>query len=176
MEKAKNITLAVLMLLLACSILFNVHQYVGTGNRTYRDTVRVTWTDTIPYYKPVPKDSTVIRYITEVLPVVPDTYNNGGENIPDSCNNEDIFISDSVKVSIPITSKVYEDSTYRAYVSGYHANLDSIFIFPEREVITITQKEKIKRWGIGIQTGYGFGKNGAGPYIGIGISYNLFRF
>lgn len=165
MEKAKNITIAVLMILLACSIFFNVHQYVSTWNRTYQDTVRVTWTDTIPYYKPVPKDSTVIRYITEVLPVVPDT-----------CNNEDIFISDSVKVSIPITSKVYEDSTYRAYVSGYHANLDSIFIFPEREVITITQKDKSKRWGIGIQTGYGFGKNGASPYIGIGISYNLFRF
>lgn len=176
MEKAKNITIAVLMLFLICSILFNVHQYVDNGNRTYRDTVHVTWTDTIPYYKPVPKDSTVIKYITEVLPVVPDTCNNCGENIPDSCNNEGIFISDSVKVSIPITSKVYVDSTYRAYVSGYHANLDSIFIFPEREVITITQKEKIKRWGIGIQTGYGLGKNGACPYIGIGISYNLFRF
>lgn len=171
MGKAKNITFAVLVLLLACSILFNVHQYVNTGNRIYRDTVRTIWVDTIPYYKPVPKDSMVIRYITEVLPVVPYTYNNGGKIIPDSCN-----ISDSVKVSIPITSKVYEDSTYRAYVSGYHANLDSIFIFPTREVITITQKEKVKRWGLGIHAGYGFGKNGSSPYIGIGITYNLFNF
>lgn len=179
MEKAKNITLAILMVLLVCSIFFNVHQYVNTRNRTYRDTMRLTWTDTIPYYKPVPKDSTVIRYITEVLPVVPDTGNNRGENIPDSCKNDDIFISDSVKVSIPITSKVYEDSTYRAYVSGYHANLDSIFIYPEHEVLTIIQKNKRKRWGIGLHAGYGFGINGRishSPYIGIGISYNLITF
>ena len=176
MEKAKNITLAVLMLLLACSILFNVYQYVNAGNRTYRDTVRVKWTDTIPYYEPVPKDSMVIRYITEALPVVPDTCYNGDENIPDSFNDEDIFISDSVKVSIPITCKVYGDSTYRAYVSGYHANLDSIFIFQKSEVITVSAKEKSKCWGIGFQTGYGIGKNGFSPYIGIGITYNLFRF
>lgn len=179
MEKAKNITLVVLMLLLACSILFNVHQYVGTGNRTYRDTVRVTWTDTIPYYKPVPKDSTVIRYITDVLPTISDTCNNRDNHIPDSCNHEGIFVSDSVKVSIPITSKMYEDSTYRAYVSGYRANLDSIFIFPKREAIMITKQEKCKRWGIGVQVGCGFtldAKPQFSPYIGVGVSYNLFNF
>ncbi len=170
MGKSNNITLSVLLVLLACSIFFNVHQYVNTGKRTYLDTVRTTWVDTIPYYLPVPKDSTVIKYITEVLPVVTDTCNNVGENITDSGN------TDSVKVSIPITSKVYEDSTYRAYVSGYRVNLDSIFIFPKREIITITQKEKSKRWGLGIQAGYGFGKNGTGPYFGIGISYNFFQF
>lgn len=175
MEKAKNITLAVLAVLLAASLFFNV-RYMKVGKAAYQDSVRITYVDTIPYYKPVPKDSTVIRYITEVLPVVRDSCNNGGEIIPDSCNNEDIFISDSVKVSIPITSKVYEDSTYRVHVSGYHVNLDSIFIYPTREVITITPKEKDKRWGLGIHAGYGFGKNGHGPYIGIGVSYNLFRF
>ena len=35
---------------------------------------------------------------------------------------------------------------------------------------------KPKKFGIGIQTGYGIGKNGIGPYIGIGISYNIIRF
>ena len=88
MGKSNNITLSVLLVLLACSIFFNVHQYVNTGKRTYLDTVRTTWVDTIPYYLPVPKDSTVIKYITEVLPVVTDTCNNVGENITDSGNTD----------------------------------------------------------------------------------------
>lgn len=178
MEKAKNIMLAVLTVLLACSFFYNVH-LLNAGRMSYRDTVRTVLIDTIPYYRPVPKDSTVVRYITEVLPVVPDSCDNSGENIPDTCGNEGFFVSDSVKVSIPITSKMYEDSTYRAYVSGYRANLDSIFIFPKREAIMITKQEKCKCWGIGVQVGCGFtldAKPQFSPYIGVGVSYNLFNF
>lgn len=178
MEKAKNIMLAVLTVLLACSFFYNVH-LLNNGKMLYRDTVRTIWIDTIPYYQPVPKDCTIIKYITDVLPTVSDTCNNRDNHIPDSCNHEGIFVSDSVKVSIPITSKMYEDSTYRAYVSGYRANLDSIFIFPKREAIMITKQEKCKRWGIGVQVGCGFtldAKPQFSPYIGVGVSYNLFNF
>lgn len=36
---------------------------------------------------------------------------------------------------------------------------------------------KTKRIGIGVQFGYGFGENfKAAPYVGVGISYNLFTF
>lgn len=175
MEKAKNVILAVLSLLLVLSIGTNVKSCGNAHDEPYCDTLKVTFVDTIPYYNPVPRDSIVIRYVTAILPVDTSS-NNGQQNITDFGNIVQNNIPDSATVVIPITQKVYGDSTYRAYVSGYRPRLDSIFVFPEREVVTISQKEKFKRWGIGIHAGYGIGKDGLSPYIGIGVSYNLFGF
>lgn len=175
MGKAKNIILTVLSALLVASVCFNIRQY-STGGEAYQDTIRTTFVDTVPFYKPAPKDSVVVRYVTEVLPVISDTCNIDTINIPGSGNINGDFIQDSVKVAIPISSKVYEDSTYTAYVSGYCASLDSIFVYPRREVVRITERSKPKRWGIGIHAGYGIGSDGFSPYFGIGLSYNLFDF
>jgi hypothetical protein len=35
---------------------------------------------------------------------------------------------------------------------------------------------KQKRWGLGINTGYGVSKSGLSPYIGLGVNYNLINF
>lgn len=175
MGKANKIIFAVLITLLVASVCFNIRQ-CSTERATYQDTTHTTFVDTVPFYKPVPKDSVVVRYVTEVLPIVSDTCNIDTINIPENGNIDGDFIRDSVKVAIPISSKVYEDSIYTAYVSGYRASLDSIFVYPRREVITITEKMKPKRWGIGIHAGYGIGKDGLSPYIGIGLSYNFFGF
>lgn len=35
---------------------------------------------------------------------------------------------------------------------------------------------KQKRWGLGINAGYGVSKSGLSPYIGLGINYNLINF
>ena len=146
------------------------------GEQLKTDTIYTVYVDTIPYYKPVPKDSVVIRYITQKLPEsVPKT----PENVPDSrdsAGKSGKNVPDSVDVLIPITQKVYEDSIYTAYVSGYHAQLDSmVFRLPHIET-TVTQKMKPKRWSVGVHTGYGIGKNGLSPYIGIGIQYKLWEF
>lgn len=134
------------------------------GEQLKTDTIYTVYVDTIPYYKPVPKDSVVIRYVTGSLPVA-------DVREVDFPNK-----SDSVRVEIPITQKVYEDSIYTAYVSGYHAQLDSmVFRLPHIET-TVTQKMKPKRWNVGVQTGYGIGKNGFFPYIGIGIQYKIWEF
>jgi opacity protein-like surface antigen len=37
-------------------------------------------------------------------------------------------------------------------------------------------KEKSKRWGLGVHAGYGAGKQGLSPFVGIGISYTPIRF
>lgn len=37
-------------------------------------------------------------------------------------------------------------------------------------------KPKPKRFGIGIQTGYGFTSDKITPYVGVGVSFNLVRF
>lgn len=162
------------------------------------DTTRVTIFDTIPYPMPVPKDSLVIRYITEKLPVSTETENfstknndfstgNGNiaqENITGNGNISSDNIPDSIAVDIPITQKVYEDSLYRAYVSGYRPSLDSLIIFPRHDITTVTNgytypKSRQKRWGIGIHVGYGMTMSRTPqftPYIGFGISYNLITF
>lgn len=93
-----------------------------------------------------------------------------------------IRVCDTLVVPVPIETKVYEDSLYRAEVSGYRASLDRLEIYQQERIVkqieTIYVKER-KRWGIGVQAGYGIGiANGMpylSPYIGIGISYDLIR-
>ena len=186
MERLKNIALVLFLALFIASLCFNVHHCITKQGGVFQDTVRTTFVDSIPYYYPVPRDSVVIRYVTQRLPVVddkednfPNKGNNDEQNIPQSDNNVAENIPDSADVVIPITQKVYEDSTYTAYVSGYNPQLDSLIFRMPREVIAIKEYQKPKRWGIGIHAGYGMTIKGTPqfePYIGIGISYNLFSF
>lgn len=75
---------------------------------------------------------------------------------------------------------VYEDSLYRAWVSGYRPRLDSIEVYPKTVYQTVTNdiyhpvviKSKKKRWGFGLQAGYGYP---GGFYVGGGISYDLWQ-
>lgn len=129
-----------------------------------RDTVRVTIVDTVRIVYPVVRDSLVVRYVTERLPVKRDSVQIG--------------CTDSVDVEIPITQKRYADSTYTAWVSGYRPSLDSIHIYPRHEVVTITNtiRQKPKRWNVGLNVGYGLTPKGLQPYVGVGVSYNLFSF
>lgn len=118
--------------------------------------------DTIPYYYPIPKESVVIRYKSVKLPINKDTCNAKGDTAA--------FSVDSIEVEIPITSKVYEDSLYHLRVSGYNVRLDSINIYSRLREIRIPIPAKRKRWGLGLQAGYGYP---GGAYIGVGVSYNL---
>lgn len=73
----------------------------------------------------------------------------------------------------------YEDSLYRAWVSGYRPRLDSLQVFPKTVYQTVTNdiyhtikvKDK-RRWGLGLQAGYGYP---GGYYVGAGVSYNLWQ-
>lgn len=83
---------------------------------------------------------------------------------------------------IPIERKIYQDENYRAILSGFCANLDTLEIYRKDSLIyTTIEREKIirqdySRWAISIQGGYGFNMQGRTPYIGIGVSYDLIRF
>lgn len=201
MEKVKNIALLLFLAVFIASLCLNVHHCTMREQEPYRDTIRTTFVDTIPYYKPVPKEEKPLGNITAKLPVsVPKFPENvqkfpeSGKNLQDSVQNfgksvpDDHFedmgekvTPDSADVVVPITQTVYEDSTYTAYVSGYRASLDSLIFRMPREVTTITNThyQKPKRWSIGIQVGYGMTLKGTpqfAPYVGIGVSYNLFSF
>lgn len=96
-----------------------------------------------------------------------------------------VVVRDTVVVSLPREMSVYEDSLYRAEVSGIEPSLDRIEIYAPTRVVTRTETRDIfvtsrKRYGIGIQVGYGVGfYNGivhTSPYIGVGMSYNILTF
>lgn len=80
----------------------------------------------------------------------------------------DSDLTDSIPFVIPIEKKEYKTDHYRAIVSGYKPSLDLVEIYSKTQTITVTPKKK--RWGLGLQAGYGYP---GGWYFGAGISYNL---
>ena len=106
--------------------------------------------------KPEIKDSTVIHHIYVKLPVVQDPADSvpaSQVSVPASQTSDP---ADSVLVDIPIEGKVYqEDSLYRAVISGYRCNLDSLTIFNTTTTITIHEKEikPAPKWSFGVTVG-----------------------
>lgn len=172
MEKLKNIALYLFLSVFIASLCFNVH-YCSMRPESYGDTVRTTFVDTVTFYNPVPKDSTVIRYVTVKLPT-------SVSNFPESKQDFSETIPDSADIVLPITQKIYKNNIYTAYVSGYNPSLDSLTLQMPHEIITIKENQKPKRWSVGVQMGYGVmlikGTPQFSPYVGVGVQYNLFRF
>lgn len=135
------------------------------------------------HHAPVPSDSNVVRYDTiwpdnKEVKNIPKSGNKSAENIPQKAEKiwEDTLKSAEnipQPVVIPITQKVYKDSDYTAYVSGYHSSLDSISVM--HKVTTITIKQKARRWNVGVSAGYGMTPKGFQPYVGIGVTFNLLK-
>lgn len=155
----KNLVIAVLSLLLVLSITFQ-HLYHSNRNSVENslktDTVTITKIDTVTVTKPVIQ----YRYITQVI-------------------TDTLYNTDSIKVPvrIPIERTTYQDSTYRAVVSGYRASLDTIQVYPIHAITTITNTIiKQKRFNIGLQAGVGYGCFNKKPdiYVGLGVYYRLF--
>ena len=147
----KKILPYIIILVLVCIALFSPKRTTMPQKEVVRDTVFSI--DTVRVSAPIASSETIVRY--EPYPVF----------MPGDT------IRDTVFVYIPITQKVYRDSLYTAWVSGYSAKLDSIEVYNRVQTITIQEKVKRKRFGIGLQVGYGFPH---GAYAGVGLSYNLF--
>lgn len=100
------------------------------------------------------------------------------KNIPDTVLR---IVHDTIKdeyaVDVPITQRVYRrDGSYTAWVSGYRPCLDSIAVYDRTVIKTSVLREKYGRFGVGVHAGYGVGRGGLSPYVGIGVSYRLFGF
>lgn len=163
----------ILVVVLSVALMFSVGRNVQLANyhNVYTDTLTVR--DTIPYPVPVPRDSVVLRYKYVTLPKNPTPDSTHIEN-----KIEDIKIvestPDSTKLSIPITQRKYETESFTAWVSGYNPQLDSCWVYPKTTTITKVQRVNTGRWGLGVQVGMGVCGNKVSPYIGVGVSYNLF--
>ncbi|WP_373150849.1 DUF6808 domain-containing protein [Bacteroides thetaiotaomicron] len=79
-----------------------------------------------------------------------------------------------VPVDVPIETKIYTDTTYKAFVSGYKASLDSIYIFNKNQIQYINKMTyKTKKWNFSPSVGVGYGMFGKkiDMYIGFSINY-----
>ena len=73
---------------------------------------------------------------------------------------------------------IYKDSTYMAVVGGIEPYLKSIEIYPKTIYVNNNTTTTIKvrsRFGLGVQAGYGYGRNGLQPYVGVGVQYNFIQ-
>ena len=153
--------LAVLMVVSGVLLWSDLHRRDTTPTtvvKTVRDTLVIH--DTITAYKPVPFNVYVVD--TMWVPVT-------------------VSKTDTMWAQLPRTAKVYQDSTYRAVVSGpsigqYGPSLDTISVYQRTKVITVTNNVRIppSRWSWGVQAGVGVNAGGSvTPYLGIGIQYRL---
>jgi len=129
----------------------------------------VTKYDTIKDVAPKPVHDTIVKWQATRVPK---------EHLRDL--TEMTKGSDSVDVTLPITQRTYRDSNYTAWVSGYQPKLDSIHTDNKMVYTTRTIERTItkppRKWGIGINAGYGYGINSKlfEPYIGVGVTYVIF--
>lgn len=130
-------------------------------NTIKRDTVEVVIIDTEFVETPVPVYREIVR--TEYLAVT-----------------DTIVRNDTAYIQVPIERKVYQDSTYRAVISGYKPNLDSLWVYNTTHYVTITEKvkEKASKWGFNATIGPGVviapsGKVSAGIGATIGFGYSF---
>ena len=163
--------LKIITLVFGILLLFNIVNAIGNFVNEHRNShssemkVKV---DTLFVYDTIFVEKPVINKVeiidTLLLPVpITDT----------------LMLHDTVFVHLPIEQRQYSDPRYTAWVSGYRPQLDSILIYQRTEYITkeIKTVTKPKRWGIGLQAGYGVslhnGQVFPAPYIGVGLSYSI---
>lgn len=203
MNKDKELKIAAMVVLLLGAALIMAIGYGlwehGTVKKLrwqleHRDTTKVTEvrTDTIPDTVPkiasekqvgvikVPVNDIVSRLKPSYSSESPDIKQKEVEN-----SAYDIMQPTAIDtIELPKMQRVYtDDSTYKAWVSGYDPRLDSINVFRKtiKETVTIqlpAEKKKRTFWqrfNIGVQAGYGIGLDDkkAHPYLGGGVGFSF---
>ncbi len=177
--KKQTAIIILLAVLLGASLTGNFWQYRTAQDKQNQptDTTSVTWTftetkDSMP--EPVevrPTEKVVFAKLHNPeepdTPPTPAMADEPGDTLPELTLNPDST------VTIPINQKIYRDSLYTAYISGYAQQLDSIII--RERIQTITIRKKARRWNIGITAGAIIGTQSkrVEPGIAVGITYNF---
>ena len=178
---------------IVCGLLTRCEQDIGVTDVVRTDTI--VKFDTVCIAEPVATDSVVIRYVTRWLAVAgkPDT-NMSGTVADEPYANSQVTVAigvdsivndvaandmppDSALVIVPITQKTYETDEYKAWVSGYETELDSINIYRRTETVTNTLylDKKRRRWGGMVGIGAGMTHKGeVTPMVGVMIGYKFF--
>ena len=145
-----------------CIVICLLNGWVSCHRTTDKEVITITdtlvLTDTIIKFQPKPYKVTIIDTI--YLPQQPQTPQQP---------QIDTLIRQEV---------IYKDSTYMAVVGGIEPYLKSIEIYPKTIYVNNNTTTTIKvrsRFGLGVQAGYGYGRNGLQPYVGMGVQYNLIQ-
>ncbi len=74
-------------------------------------------------------------------------------------------------VVLPAVTRVYEDTTFRAVVSGIDPRLDSLTIYPQVRTVTRNLRRPVSRWGLGVTAGVAVTPKGVSPSLTVGVTY-----
>lgn len=148
----------VIVVLTLCLICFLAGRHTNrAGSELVGKADTLILRDTLRERVPYPVYETVIQTVPELFPVY--------------ITLEGDTVREPILVPVPITQKEYLTDNYHAWVSGHNPSLDSIDIF--RKTTYITKRQPARRWGIGVTAGYGIGRSGLSPYVGIGGFYRI---
>ena len=161
MERIKYILLGVIAGLVICFI----NGWASCHHTTDKEVITITdtlvLTDTIIKFQPKPYKVTIIDTI--YLPQQPQKPQKSQKPQIDTLIRQEV---------------IYKDSTYMAVVGGIEPYLKSIEIYPKTIYVNNNTTTTIKvrsHFGLGVQAGYGYGRNGLQPYVGIGVQYTLIQ-
>ena len=158
MERIKYILLGLITGIVICLLNGSASCHRTTDKEVITITDTLVLTDTIIKFQPKPYKVTIIDTI--YLPQQPQQPQQP---------QYDTLIRQEV---------IYKDSTYMAVVGGIEPYLKSIEIYPKTIYVNNNTTTPIKvrsRFGLGVQAGYGYGRNGLQPYVGVGVQYNLIQ-
>ncbi|MCM1484298.1 MAG: hypothetical protein NC043_08165, partial [Muribaculaceae bacterium] len=85
--------------------------------------------------------------------------------------------ADSVYAVLPVEIRMYSDTLYDAWVSGYEARLDSLRLrLPQHTVVKTPIRGPVRRGriGLGVSAGVGWDGRSFTPYVGVGVNWTLF--
>lgn len=125
----------------------------------------------------------------KILVYVPESLKTGARQrlrVPETSvsgtEKHDTAFSDTLRAVVPLTQKVYRDSLYTAYVSGYRPRLDSITVRQRTVTVrqTVTQVQpttKRSRFTFGLTVGAGCGLFTRQPdiFVGAGVTMSLYK-
>ena len=161
MERIKYILLGVI----AGIVIYFINGLASCHRTTDKEVITITdtlvLTDTIIKFQPKPYKVTIIDTI--YLPQQPQQPQKPQKPQYDTLIRQEV---------------IYKDSTYMAVVGGIEPYLKSIEIYPKTIYVNNNTTTTIKvrsRFGLGVQAGYGYGRNGLQPYVGVGVQYNFFQ-
>lgn len=119
--------------------------------------------DTIRIVEPKIVKEEVVRYDTVYVPEKSVLGTQDSLNVPESGEM-------GTQVVLPITQRVYEDSTYKAWVSGYDPRLDSFHLYRKEVYYPVMIKKSVKPKVVVSAGVYGgFGAKGADYGLGISV-------
>lgn len=153
----KNLLSIIVVAVIVAVVTTIINRQMPSPAEVVHDTITIITHDTITIRNPLPVRSEVVRYVK--VPVT-----------------DTIIVHSTDTVTLPITQKVYSNSSYTAYVSGFSPSLDSIIFYQQNTMTSIMSVPKPKKWSVGLSLGYGFSNHGKSPFIGISLQRKLFEF